>query len=456
MVVNGRPIWIRNPLATLADGAENGIVVEGGRVAALIGAGRTPEGFGAGTDYELFDASDLVVVPGLVNTHHHFYQTLTRAHRDAINKPLFPWLTALYPIWQHLTPDMIDIATRLALSELVLSGCTTAADHHYVFPQRIEEAVDIQVAAARTVGIRAVLSRGSMSLSVEDGGLPPRSVVQDEDRILADCERVIARYHETGDGARIQIALAPCSPFSCSPACMRDTATLARAHGVRLHTHIAETEDETDYCLAAHGMRPVDFLQDVGWMGDDVWVAHGIHFSDEEVARLGDAHVGVCHCPSSNMVLASGLCRALELEERGAPVGLGVDGSASNDGSNMIQEVRQALLVQRLRYGAKRIDHRRVFAWATRGSARCLGRSDIGEIAVGKRADLAFFRLDEMRFSGAQDPLAALVLCGAHRAHAVMVEGEWRVSDGHLVDVDEAALVAEHSAAARRLWEASA
>lgn len=454
--MNGRPIWIRNPLAVLADGAENGIVVEDGRIAALVGAGQSPDGFGAGTDYELFDASGLVILPGLVNTHHHFYQTLTRAHRQAINKPLFPWLTALYPIWQHLTPEMVDVATRLALSELLLSGCTTAADHHYVFPRRIEEAVDIQVEAARAVGMRAVLTRGSMSLGVEDGGLPPRSMVQDEDRILADCERVISRYHQPRDGAMIQIALAPCSPFSCSPACMRDTARLARDHGVRLHTHIAETQDETDYCLATHGLRPVDFLEDVNWIGEDVWVAHGIHFSDEEVTRLGNARVGICHCPSSNMVLASGQCRALELEEGGAPVGLGVDGSASNDGSNMIQEVRQALLLQRLRYGAERIDHGRVLAWATQGSARCLGRADIGEIAVGKRADLAFFRLEEMRFSGAQDPLAALVLCGAHRAHAVMVEGQWRVRDGRLVGVDEGALIAEHSAAARRLSAAAA
>ena len=450
-----RPLWIKSPLATLAEGAGGGLVVDDGVITSLVAAGQTPPGYGSGTEYDVYDASDQVVIPGLVNTHHHFYQTLTRAHAQAINKPLFPWLTALYPIWQNLTPDMVSVATRLALSELLLSGCTTASDHHYAFPERITEAVDIQVEAAREVGMRAVLTRGSMSLSVEDGGLPPKSMVQSEDVILADCERVIGRHHEPGAGAFIQIVLAPCSPFSCTPACMRDTAALARTHNVRMHTHIAETHDETEHCLSAYKLRPVDFLEDVGWMADDVWVAHGIHFNDDEVARLGEAGVGVCHCPSSNMVLASGLCRTLDLEDVGAPVGLGVDGSASNDCSNMIQEVRQAMMLQRIQYGAEKIDHFRAFDWATKGSARCLGRDDIGEIAVGKRADLAFFKLDEMRFSGAQDPLAALLLCGAHRAHAVMVDGDWRVRDGTLCDADEAALIAEHNSAARALWAAA-
>ena len=453
--MNGKPLWIRHPLDILAEEADAGLVVENGVITQLVAKGETPVGFEAGTAYDIYDASDQVVIPGLVNTHHHFYQTLTRAHAEAINKPLFPWLTALYPIWQHLTPDMVSLATRLALSELLLSGCTTAADHHYVFPRNITEAVDIQVEAARRVGMRAVLTRGSMSLSQEDGGLPPKSMVQREDVILADCERVIGRYHERSDGAVIQIVLAPCSPFSCTPECMRDTAAVARSHGVRMHTHIAETHDETAHCLETYKLRPVDFLEDVGWMADDVWVAHGIHFSDDEVGRLGKAGVGVCHCPSSNMVLASGICRAAELEDNGVPVGIGVDGSASNDGSNMIQEVRQAMLVQRLRYDADAIDHHRALAWATKGSARCLGRDDIGEIAVGKRADIACFKLDEMRFSGAQDPLAALILCGAHRAHAVMVDGTWQVMDGRLDGVDEAELIAQHSAAARELWAAS-
>lgn len=438
----------------LAAGAGGGVVVRDGAIAELVAAGAQPQAFEARA-FDVYDASHEVVLPGLVSTHHHFYQTLTRAHRAAINKPLFPWLQALFPVWRHLTPDHIAVSTRLVLAELLLSGCTTAADHHYVFPHGLDEAVDIQADEVRRSGMRATLTRGSMSLSIEDGGLPPRALVQAEDVILAESERVIKRHHETGAGAMIQVALAPCSPFSSTIECMRDTAALARANGVRLHTHIAETDDETRHCLATYGMRPVDFLDRVGWIGKDVWVAHGIHFTDEEVARLGRGHVGVCHCPTSNMLLASGICPTLDLEAKGAAVGLGVDGSASNDCSNMMQEVRQALLVQRLRYGAERVDHLRALDWATRGSARCLGRDDIGEIAVGKRADLALFRLDELRFSGAQDPLAALVLCGAHRAHAVMVEGRWRVMDGALCDIDERALRAEHHAAAERLWRAA-
>jgi 8-oxoguanine deaminase len=450
-----KPLWIKSPLAALADGAENGIVVSDGVIIELVGLGQTPGRFDGAATHDEFDATDMVMLPGLVNTHHHFYQTLTRAHRQAINKPLFPWLQALYPIWRYMTPDLIAVSTRLALAELLMSGCTTAADHHYLFTDEIEHAIDIQVEEVRAAGMRAVLTRGSMSLSIEDGGLPPREVVQREDVILSESERLIRRYHETGDGARVQIALAPCSPFSCTPQCMRDTATLARQHGVRLHTHIAETNDETEHCLSAYGMRPVELLADVGWIGDDVWLAHGIHFNAEEVKLLGDAGVGVCHCPSSNMVLASGICPVLDLESHGAAVGLGVDGSASNDCSNMIQEVRQALMLQRIRYGAENIDHHRALSWVTKGSARCLGRDDIGEIAVGKRADLAFYRLDELRFSGAQDPIAALVLCGAHRADAVMVDGVWQVLDGSLCNIDEAALRVEHQAAAEALWRAA-
>ncbi len=447
-------MWIKQPLAILAENAADGIVVRGGEITELIAAGDTPSGLDAATDMDVFDAREHVILPGLVSTHHHFYQTLTRAHRSAINKPLFPWLEALFPVWRHLTPELIALSTRLALAELLLSGCTTASDHHYVFPDGLDEAIDIQVEEARASGMRATLTRGSMSLSVEDGGLPPREVVQREDVILRDSERVISAYHESGPGARVQIALAPCSPFSCTREGMRDTAALARSHGVRLHTHIAETHDETAHCLATFGMRPVDYLEDTGWFGPDVWVAHGIHFDDGELERLGASHMSVCHCPSSNMVLSSGICRTLELEENGVTVGLGVDGSASNDCSNMMQEVRQALMIQRLQYGAERVDHLRALKWGTSGSAGCLGRDDIGEISVGKRADLALFKLDELRFSGAEDPIAALVLCGAHRADAVMVEGDWRVRGGHLCGLDEARLRAEHHAAAQTLWKA--
>ncbi len=448
----GSPIWIRDPLAVLAEGAEGGIVVDGGRIVELVASGAEPATV---SQYEIFDAGRHVVLPGLVNTHHHFYQTLTRAYRGALNKALFPWLENLYPIWSHLDENMIRLSSELALAELLLSGCTTAADHHYVFTDALDAAMDCQVEAARRIGIRVTLTRGSMSLGREQGGLPPQSVVQGSDRILADSERVIDTYHEPQEGGLIQIALAPCSPFSVTREIMVETANLARIHGVRLHTHLAETADETDFCIEKFGMRPLDYLNDVGWLGNDVWLAHGIHFDDREIERLGAAGVGIAHCPSSNMLLASGSCRAIELDEAGCPVGLGVDGSASNDGSNMIQEVRQALLLQKLHYGAERMDHLRALSWATRGSAACLGRSDIGEIAIGKQADLALFTLDEPRFSGADDPLAALILCGATKADAVMVAGGWRVLNGEIDGVDVAGLQYDHSAASRQLRDKS-
>ena len=442
--------WLRNPLAVLTpEGVDGrgGIVVEDDHIAEVLPAGAQPN---RPVD-ERFDATDLVVLPGLINTHHHFYQTLTRACPVALNKELFAWLQSLYPIWAGLDADMIHVATRLAAAELLLSGCTTAVDHHYIFPEAVPEALDVQVEAIRTMGIRAVLTRGSMSLGEDQGGLPPRNTIQDEETILADCERVIGRYHQPDNGAMLQIALAPCSPFSVTEELMRETARLARKYGVRLHTHLGETRDEDEFCLATFGVRPVDYLERVGWLKSDVWLAHGIHFTDAEIDRLGRARVGICHCPSSNMVLGSGICRTRELEAAGCPVGLGVDGSASNDCSNLIQEVRQALLIGRLRYGSASVSHLDVLRWATRGSAACLGREDIGEIAPGQQADLALFSLDEPRFSGAGDPLAALILCGAHRADHVMVAGGWRVSGGQLVGVDLARLLREHGEASRRL-----
>jgi 8-oxoguanine deaminase len=436
--------WIRDPLAILAEGAERGLVVEGTRIAALVGRGETPERIDA-----VFDASRHVVLPGLINTHHHFYQTLTRAHPAAINKALFPWLTSLYPIWARLKPRHLRLASRLALAELLLSGCTTAADHHYLYPEGLGDAVDIEVEQARALGLRMTVSRGSMNLSQKDGGLPPDSVVQDEATILADSERVLKLFHDPKPGAQIQVALAPCSPFSVSKGIMVESAKLAERYDCQLHTHLCETEDEERFCLQLYGLRPVDLLEETGWMSGRTWLAHGIHFNAEEVARLGKAGVGVSHCAASNMVLASGICRTCELEAAGAPVGLGVDGSASNDSSNIMEAVRHALMIGRLRYGADKVTHLDVLRWATEGSARCLGRSDIGKIAPGYEADLALFTLDEPRFSGAHDPLAALVLCGAHRADRVMAAGDWRVVDGAIVGLDLAGLVADHKAAAR-------
>ncbi|MGD0722761.1 MAG: 8-oxoguanine deaminase [Roseiarcus sp.] len=438
-------LWIKDPLAILAQGAERGVVVEGARIVELVGRAAAPA---APVDAS-FDASGHVLLPGLVNTHHHFYQTLTRAHPDAINRDLFPWLVALYPIWARLKPAQLRVAVRLALTELLLSGCTTAADHHYLYPAGLENAVDIEVEAAREVGLRMTVTRGSMNLSKKDGGLPPDEVVQDEETILRDSERVLKLFHDRAPGAQIRIALAPCSPFSVTRRLMTDSAALAERHDCQLHTHLCETKDEERFCLDMYGVRPVDFLEETGWMSPRAWLAHGIHFSAEEIGRLGRAGVGVCHCAASNMVLASGICPTKELDAAGAPVGIGVDGSASNDSSNLMEALRHALMIGRLRYGASAVTHLDVLRWATEGSARCLGRDDIGRIAVGLAADLALFALDEPRFSGAHDPLAALVLCGAHRADRVMVAGQWRVVDGAPVGVDLAALIAEHKEAAR-------
>ena len=438
-------LWIKTPLAIFADCAGGGLVVEDGRIAELVGAGAQPF---APVD-QTFDASRHVVLPGLVNSHHHFFQTLTRAHPDAINKELFPWLKSLYAIWSRLTPEQFHVAAKLALTELMLSGCTTAADHHYLFPRGLENAVDIEAAASREIGVRMTITRGSMNLSEKDGGLPPDSVVQDRDAILADSERVLKLFHDPAPGAQIRIALAPCSPFTSDKTVMIETAKLAEKYDCQMHTHLCETLDEERHCMAMYGVRPVDLLEETGWMTKRTWLAHGIHFNDEEVARLGKAGVGVGHCPTSNMVLASGICRACELERAGSPVGLGVDGSASNDSSNMMEAVRHALMIGRLRYGAAGVTHLDALRWATEGSARCLGRDDIGRIAPGMQADLALFTLDEPRFSGAHDPLAALVLCGAHRADRVMIAGQWRVIDAEPVGIDLEKLMADHRAAAR-------
>lgn len=445
-----RTVWLKNPLAihtgTDAD-ARGGLVVSGATILETVPAGASP----AVPVDETVDAARHVIIPGLINTHHHFYQTLTRAWTPVVSAELFPWLKGLYGVWAGLTPRDLELATTAALAELLLSGCTTAADHHYLFPNGLEDGIDVQVDVVKRLGMRATLTRGSMSLGEKDGGLPPQSTVQDADVILADSERLVGAHHERGEGAFVQIGLAPCSPFSVTTEVMRDTATLAERLDVRMHTHLAETIDEEDFCRERFGLRTVDYLESVGWLGDRTWLAHGIHFDDAEIARLGAAGTAVSHCATSNMRLASGIARAVELEAAGVPVGLGVDGSASNDGSNMMMEVRQALYLQRLRYGAAAVTPEHALNWATQGSARALGRSDIGVLAPGKQADLAMFTLDELRFSGSHDPLAALLLCGAERADRVMVGGVWRVLDGQIVGLDVPQLIAKHSAAARNL-----
>jgi 8-oxoguanine deaminase len=437
-------VWIKDPLAILAEGAGRGVVVEEGRIVELVGKGAQPKTAGA----TVFDAGAHVVVPGLINTHHHFYQTLTRAVPAALDRELFPWLKALYPIWARMTSEALDLAVTVAMAELVLSGCTTTTDHHYVFPAGLEEGIDIEVAAAKRLGLRVLLTRGSMNLSARNGGLPPDSVVQDEDAILFDSYRVVERYHETGEAAMTQIALAPCSPFSVTTSLMRATANLAAELNVRLHTHLAETEDENRYCKKKYGCRPLDYLDECGWLTNRTWLAHGIHFNVREMRRLAKAGVSISHCACSNQTLASGCCPVCDLEAAGVAVGLGVDGSASNDESNLMQEVRAAFLLQRARYGVAKVSHKDALRWATKGSAACIGRPELGEIAIGKRADLALFTLDELRFSGHGDPIAALVLCGAHRADRVMVNGRWTVENGAIPGLDLADLMRRHQAAA--------
>ncbi|WP_298145318.1 8-oxoguanine deaminase [uncultured Acinetobacter sp.] len=447
-------LWIKQPLAVFSANdldASQGIVLEGTQIVEVLGRGQVPS---QACD-EVIDAKDWVITPGLINSHHHFYQTLTRAWAPVVNAPLFPWLQNLYPVWARLTPEQLHVATQVALAELLLSGCTFAADHHYLFPTQLQDAIDIQVNAAQALGLRVMLTRGSMSLGQNEGGLPPQHTVQQMQVILDDSQRLIERYHQRGAGAMVNIALAPCSPFSVTRDIMRESASMAQSLDVRLHTHLAETLDEEQFCLQRFGMRTVDYLEDVGWLQKRTWLAHGIHFNAEEISRLGQAEVGICHCPHSNMRLASGICPSLDLIDAGAKIGLGVDGSASGDASNLILEARQALYLQRLKYGAEKITPQLALGFATTGSAEILGRSqDLGQIQVGYQADLACYRLDELKFSGSHDPIAALLLCGADRADAVMVAGQWRVREGQIQGLDLEELKHQHQRAAKALMAA--
>ena len=443
-------IWLRDPLAILADDAARGVVVEGTRIVELVAAGAAPK-TAVG---QVVDASAHVVLPGLINTHHHAFQTLTRAVPGAIGRPLFGWLRALYPIWARLQPDALDLAYRLAFAELLESGCTTAVDHHYVFPPGLDHAIDQAVEVARAMGLRVVVTRGSMDLSEADGGLPPSGVVQSAEAILADSTRLITRFHEPQAGAMCPIALAPCSPFSVSRWLLEETAALAVLHDVRLHTHLAETADEERWCLQQHGCRPLDYLEAVGWLGPRTWLAHGIHFDADEIRRLGVSGVGIAHCASANLILGSGICPVVALERAGCPVGLAVDGSASNDHSSLGAEVRLAFLCQCLAAGPSAVSPRDALRWASEGGAACLGRPDLGRIAVGAAADLALFRLDALRFSGAADPLAALVRSGLPPADRVMIAGRWVVAGGAILGLDVERLRARHDEAARALLAA--
>ena len=392
-----------------------------------------------------------VAVPGLVNTHHHLCQTLTRAHPRAADAKLFDWLTTLYPVWAGLDEEAVHLAALVGLAELMLSGCTTTSDHHYLFPRGQTRLIDAEIAAAREIGIRFHATRGSMSVGRSAGGLPPDTVVQDEEEILADSERVIRTYHDPRPGAMLRVGLAPCSPFSVSERLMRETAELAERHEVRLHTHLAETLDEEAYCLRRFKRRPVRFLADAGWLGDHVWIAHGVHFNAAEIRRLGRAHVGVAHCPTSNMRLGSGVAPVHALAAAGCPVGLGVDGSASNDSSHLLAEARQAMLLGRVARGADAVKVADALRMATAGGAACLGRDDVGSLEPGKRADVALFDLRDVGYSGAGDPLLALLLCAPTRVHTLIVDGRPVVEDGEIRTLALEPVVARHRRVAQRL-----
>lgn len=387
-----------------------------------------------------------LITAGLVNTHHHLYQWMTRGRCAGCD--LFAWLVELYPIWGRLDVEDVRAAALVGLAELALSGCTTAADHHYLVPRGDDGVFDAIVDAARTVGIRVHLARGSMDLGESRGGLPPDHVVEDLDAILASTESVIGRHH---DGERIVVTVAPCSPFSVTPDLMRESASLARRHGLRLHTHLAETVDEEQDALGRFGKRPVDLLDDLGWVDDDVWVAHGIHFDDREVARLGAVGLGIAHCPSSNARLGAGMCRVTDLEAAGAPVGLGVDGVASNEVGGLQPELRQALYTARQREGrADAFMPLDALRLATEGGARCLGRDDVGRLERGYRADLVVWPGNDL--ADVPEPLTGFVLGPDRRAKHVFVEGARVVSDGELLGADERSLRRDLAARARRLW----
>ncbi len=410
---------------------------------------------------EVVDLDGYIVLPGLVNTHHHFYQTLTRAVPAAQDANLFNWLKTLYPIWARLNPEDIYISTQTALAELALSGCTTASDHLYLFPNGAK--LDDEIAAAREIGVRIHASRGSMSLGELMGGLPPDSVVDSEANILRDSQRLIETYHDPKPGAFVQIVLAPCSPFSVTGELMKQSAALARQYGVHLHTHLAETEDEEQFCLQKFGYRPVPYMQSVDWVGEDVWYAHAVYVNGAEIKTFAKHGCGVAHCPSSNMRLASGIAPVKEYLDAGVKVGLGVDGSASNDGSHLLAEARQAMLLARLKEGItgfslsndssrKLMTARQALRLATRGGAEVLGRSDIGSLEVGKCADFLAIDLNRLDYAGAQhDPVAAAVFCHPVRVDHTVIGGRFVVRDGQLVTVNERQLVQRHNLAAKRL-----
>jgi cytosine/adenosine deaminase-related metal-dependent hydrolase len=421
--------------------ASGWLLVDDG-VVASVGSGAEPDAD------ERIDLGGAVVTPGLVNTHHHLYQTLTRARAQEAD--LFSWLRELYPVWAGIDAEAEYAAARTGLAELALSGCTTVFDHHYVFPRGRSGLVEAEVQAARELGVRLVASRGSMDLGASDGGLPPDELVEDVDTVLADTERLASELHEPGPGARVQIAVAPCSPFSVTRRLMTESAELARRLGLPLHTHLAETREEDTYCQELYGCMPVEYLAELGWLADDVWCAHCVHLSEQDIATFAETGTGVAHCPTSNLRLGAGVAPVRALADANVRVGLGVDGSASNERSDLFLEVKQALLVARGIGGPTAMTVRDALRLGTRGGATVLRRDDIGSLEPGKCADFAVWRTDALELGGASDPVAGLVLSAPHRVDRLVVGGEDVVRDGTLVRADEAEIAREHRAQAQR------
>ena len=413
------------------------------RVIAAVGKGLSEPGA------RVLDASGCVVLPGLVNTHHHLVQTLTRATPAAQDAKLFDWLVYHYTVWRHLTPETAGLGATVGLGELLLTGCTTASDHTYLYPKGQTGLVDAQIEAARALGIRFHATRGSMSVGVSKGGLPPDDCTQTEEEILKDGERLVKTFHDAGRLAMTKVGLAPCAPFSVSPELMKETAASAKKWGVRIHTHLCETLDEEAYCLERYKKRPIDFIESLDWMNDSVWLAHMVHVNDDEIKRLGKAGVGIAHCPSSNFRLGSGVPPIRKYLDAGVKVGLGVDGSASNDSGDMLGEARMAMLAARVKSGVGSMPARDALRMATRGGASVLGRDDIGQLKVGHAADVAVFDVTGLDYAGsAGDPVASLLFCGSsHRAKYTLVDGKVVVENGKLVNIDEKKVAVQANAA---------
>lgn len=418
------------------------ILIEGNRIVAVGPASEVPQ-----EADRVIDARGKMVLPGLVNTHHHLYQTLTRCLPATQNVSLFDWLKTLYPIWANLTAEGVYVSALIGLAELLLSGCTTSMDHLYIFPNRLR--LEDEIWAARELGIRFHPCRGSMSLGESEGGLPPDEVVEEEEAILADCRRVIEEHHDAQPYSMCRVAIAPCSPFSVSADLMRSSAELARSYGVRLHTHVAETLDEEEFCLERYGCRPVQYAADLGWVGGDVSYAHGIYLNDEEIRLLAETGTGVAHCPTSNMLLGSGIAPVRKMLQEGVKVGLAVDGSASNDSGHILAEARMAMLLQRVKGGPQALSAREALEMATLGGARLLGRVDIGSLEVGKAADLIAIDVNRLEYAGAGDLVAAAVFCAPAKVDFSMVNGRLVVEEGHLTTMEIGPIIARHNEIAR-------